>query len=390
MGSSTTETSSKKKNLFLILFTVLASILVMELIFRWAFPLPDPYSGMRRSEHSAYIPRRHTPGFDLRAQMEPGLPGMSGVSRFTINANGFRGDDIALGKVTNEFRIFLVGGSTTECVVIDNDKSPHTKIQKRLSESSTDIQFKVLNAGHSGDASYDYISVIAHRLVHYSPDVITVMPGINDLIAAIRDRDYLHVHAHSSINYDNFTLLKMLLTQSQIYRRLWSLRRPIQAKISSTLAQNKPVTTVYQSTSAKCLGRSQTEDRPRKALDAYRRNLLTLIGIARQHEVALIFMTQPHSWNSEDPQAKNWHWMNCQNGVRYREDFMAEALKSYNDVTRDVAKSQGIQLIDLAEQMPASLDFVYDDVHFNQKGSDTMAESIAQTIQKMRLPPSAP
>jgi hypothetical protein len=103
-------------------------------------------------------------------------------------------------------------------------------------------------------------------------------------------------------------------------------------------------------------------------------------------------MTQQTTWNGpDDPNRKAWQWAICRSGVRYREDFMDATLNALNDQMRQVARQYSIPLYDLADQMPKSRDFFYDDVHFNTRGAHDAAIQLALLIvQTGSLPNSAP
>ncbi len=353
----------------------LLCLVLMEAGLRAFGPLPDPYEPLREPKNKAYIPARHTPEFRLRARIEPGLSGLSGVQRFTINAQGFRGDVLQSPKPPREHRVFLIGGSTTECGIIDDARAPHTKAQALLGGN-----FKVINAGHSGDASYDHVAVLAHHIAHLEPDTIVLKAGVNDLIASIRGRDYLHLRPHNPIRLQDPTLLRMLLMRAQLARRIWSVSNPIKARISSQLAQDAPVQTIYRTTAERCQKRQVTSEPPPLQLDAFRRNLRSIIGLARAHRARVILATQPSSWDGPAA-AQAWHWMTCHGAQRFDHRKMAAALNEYNRVIRELARAEGAPLLDLAARFPRSLELLYDDVHLNQKGSDAFAAAIAGAVR---------
>ena len=130
----------------------------------------------------------------------------------------------------------------------------------------------------------------------------------------------------------------------------------------------------------------RTDARPRLELDAYANNLRTIIGVAQAHKIQLVFMTQQSTWNSAvDPNAQSWHWMLYRAGVTYREDFMDEALEALNEQMRRLAADNTIPLYDLAKAMPKSLEFFYDDVHFNERGANTAGINLAAFIEEKNL-----
>ena len=95
----------------------------------------------------------------------------------------------------------------------------------------------------------------------------------------------------------------------------------------------------------------------------------------------LIFMTQQTTWNSSvDPAVKDWQWMVYRAGTRYRPEALDEAMESFNQVMRQVALKNGVPVCDIARTMPKSLQFFYDDVHFNINGAHKAATSLASFL----------
>ena len=61
---------------------------------------------------------------------------MKGPNVFTTNNMGFRGDELTMPKPANEFRIFMVGGSTTECLYLDDSKALTRVLQNELNPAA--------------------------------------------------------------------------------------------------------------------------------------------------------------------------------------------------------------------------------------------------------------
>jgi hypothetical protein len=57
-----------------------------------------------------------------------------------------------------------------------------------------------------------------------------------------------------------------------------------------------------------------------------------------------------------------------------------KVLELYNDVMREVAAKHGILLIDLAHTLEKSSLYYYDFVHYNNSGSERVAEIISQDL----------
>ena len=373
--------TNRKKRWFWIIGAASLVACVLGEAFLWIYqPLHDPFERSRLVRH--YIRNEHRPSIHMLTIPEPGLPGMEGTNHWSTNNLGFRGDNIGVKKPDNEYRIFLIGGSTTECLILDDEDSLDAVVQSNLQRSIGDsVSIKVYNAGISGARSDDHITMLAQRIIHLMPDLIVVFAGINDLRATIGGHDYLHFPTPARSPW------QLLAAQSQLGRlAYYVLRGAIPQKIADS---REPIETGYRyGIEAQRLAR-ESVDPPELDVRSYSNNLLSLAGIARGHALPMVYMTQQTTWNSTiDPDAKDWHWLLRVGDVRYSEASMDAALEQMNDVMRQVAKTNGIVLYDLAKTLPKASDYFYDDVHFNTEGAKFVGEELAAVIAEQIHSPS--
>ena len=361
-------------------------LLVAEIALRRIAPLQDPYAADKvpRASINQYIKSEHSKNLRLVTEPEADLPGVRGPNVFSTNNLGFRGDDLTIPKPVNEFRIFMVGGSTTECLYLDDSKAITTVLQNELNrQKSANLAVKVYGAGKSGDASDDHCSMIVHRIVQLQPDLIIVYAGINDLTRGIVNYDYLHYVTDAPT--ERFRQLKYLATESQIVRRFYYLFRRNPQNITQVF-QEIHLRSDFKGNVHLCNSLPVSSERPRVDLAAYATNLRTIAGVARAHGIKLVLMTQQTTWDGPDSaNLKEWQWLLCRSGVRYREDYMNEALTALNDQTRQVAREFSVPVYDLALTMPKSRNFFYDDVHFNERGAQEAAMGLATLIGGMNI-----
>ncbi|MCA1815418.1 MAG: SGNH/GDSL hydrolase family protein [Acidobacteria bacterium] len=371
------------------LATLLVCLLLGELCLELFAPVPDPYG---RAKHvqpvNQYVRYEFPPNFSFATEPEEGLPGVHGHNLFTTNNAGFRGDYLATPKPGGEFRVFVIGGSTVECLYLDDAKSLTRVLQDELSaHAPAGVNVKVYGAGKSGAASDDHVAMITERIVHLEPDLVVVFSGVNDLTRSIYDYDYLHYLPQGE--GQKLPLWHMLATEFQLPRRLVYLKARLSPGESRAL-EELPARSDYREKVRIRAAAPRTDARPRVETNAYAANLRTIIGVARAHNIRLVLMTQPSSWNSAvDPSAQGWHWITYRRGVTYREDYMDEALESFDDQTRRLSADNSVPLYDAAKSLPKSLEIFYDDVHFNENGARAAAEGLASLIlEKNLLAPS--
>ncbi len=381
----------KMKKTGLILMSILSlaiTLLVAELSLRIVAPVPDPYEDYKSPRLKRYIASQYPPNTHWTTKAEEGLPGISGINRFTTNNMGFRGDYLANPKPPDEFRIFMVGGSTTECLYLDDSQAIHTVLQNELTKlDRSDWTIKVYNAGKSGDRTDDHISMIVHRLVHLEPDMIIVFAGINEL----GTYDYLHFHERELQERLSLSLLvKMTATEFQVPRRLYYFLKGYLPRSPKEAFGEVTLTSDYREKVRIRREAPMIDEEPPVSTTSYKDNLITIAGVARTHRIRLIYMTQQATWNSGiDPRTEDWQWglFEPEIGKTHRADRADAALESLNDVMRQVAAEQQIPLYDLRRILPKSTEFFYDDVHFNVKGAQAAGMGLAEFIRSRGLIP---
>lgn len=373
-----------------ILVTLVVTAVVADVAL-WVFArLPNPFAELERlhPQVNQYIRIEYPRDYAAKTIPEEGLPGMTrGPNRFTTNNMGFRGGPLVRPKPTGEFRLFLVGGSTTECFYIDDDKELGAVLQGALNETApAGTRVAVYNVGLSGAASDDHVAMIDQRLVHLEPDMIVVFSGINDLLRSMHGWDYLHYMPYAPAPRKPW--YKRLILMSQIARRLYYFTHNI-VMSESERQQQRPLKSDYAAKIGLERTIPPTDSVPRTDVPSYATNLETLVGVSKAQRFRLVFMTQQTTWNSAvDPEAKRWHWLRLCEGVTYREDRMDTALESLNDAMRRVAGEHAVPLYDLARELPKSLEYFYDDCHFNDRGAANTAQALAEFLRESDLVPT--
>jgi lysophospholipase L1-like esterase len=370
--------------LLLVMASTLVALAGVELLLRWLHPLPDPYQAIKTAASvpwpgTPYVPSAYPPHHRLTVQAEPGLPGIDTLPRVvTMNNLGFRGDSLAIPKPAGELRVFVVGGSTTECIFLDDREALGARLQAYLRLALPGRDLRVYAAGKSGDKSFDHVAMAAHRIAHLQPDVIVVFAGVNDLMAGVGRRDYLLRLEGQPTRFR--ALLGELATEFQLPRL-----------VHAALHGFDPADTHIRSNYRQAVRAARAEPLlPLPSADPapFARNLLTLQGIARAQGARVVLMTQATTWNTPDPVSRRWHWMS--RPVRYPEPALESLMERYNDATRAVGAAQGLPVFDLDRRLPHTSRYLYDDVHFNVRGADTTALLLARFMVEQGVVPPAP
>jgi lysophospholipase L1-like esterase len=295
-----------------------------------------------------------------------------------VNRLGLRGPDVRLEDAG--LKILCVGGSTTECLYITDEKSWPWRLEDKLTESLGRPVF-VGNAGRSGHFTlhHDYL------LRHYAPvakfDWVVVLCGINDMGPLLRDnyedrrRDVPHetLIGWSPIYYRNLAICRAI-------SRLWEMRKS--EKIESVvedaggawIAEDRQKRRrALQARTISALPAKMDE-----AIARYSRDLRRVIAACRQRGVKLVMMTQPTLWTEKmPPELEALLLIHSPDGA-YTPGTLSRMMERYNQALRDVCSVDKVDCIDLARLLAKDTSVFYDDCHFNVEGCETVATIVAR------------
>jgi hypothetical protein len=133
-----------------------------------------------RSHHSMLV-HRWAPNF--QGQFEPSpkrMPGIRGPTRFTTNGQGVRGPEMP--PRPEAIRILCIGGSTTECLYLDDAKSWPYLVMARLNEQGSTRRVWVGNIGRSGASTIEHGQFARRSELMNEIDWLIVFSGVNDYL----------------------------------------------------------------------------------------------------------------------------------------------------------------------------------------------------------------
>ncbi|MEB2779806.1 SGNH/GDSL hydrolase family protein [Algoriphagus sp. C2-6-M1] len=371
------------KSFFTITVPMLLIMVVLVEIILWKVaPVEDPFAKYKNTApiNNQYIESQFPKKVSYTFEIESDLPLMDSSATFSTNNMGFRGDSLISPKPMDEYRIFLVGGSTTENLFIDDALGFERQIQEKLQTENPDKSIKVYNAGKSGDASPDHLAMLGHRLVHLEPDLLILFPGINDLNRLAAGYDYLHYPVKSTELERNWLVdLKFFLSNFQLIRRLINVLNTEEESARKTIF----LSTNYKDKVQEVQRLPLESSLPDIDISIYERNIESFIGICTSQNIDLLLLTQTFTWNSqEENNLSNSHWMVGIGDKRYPEAALAEKLTEMNQSIHKLAVKDSLDLLDLERLIPKTKDYFYDDCHFNKGGISLSTDLISNTIQQ--------
>ena len=276
-----------------------------------------------------------------------------------------------------DLTIVFLGGSTTECVYVDEDnRFPY--LTGRLLEGRTGLKVNSYNAGRSGNNTLHCLNVLLNKVVNLKPDVVVLMENINDLAILMYDQTYWNDHPSRSPLIEKPPTFKTVgkdleqtfhlvrdLTFPNLYREVkrWSpFGRPGKGDEFHG-ARGKEITLDQDF-----------------LVREFSLNLQTFINICRAREITPVLMTQASRLTeSPDPLIqKMMRSLEVSQGIAYA-DFKG-AFDRLNQAIRDAGAKNRVPVIDLAREIPPVKENICDVAHFNDRGSRLVAARIAADL----------
>lgn len=278
-----------------------------------------------------------------------------------INHLGFRGELPRYTRTEGVARVACLGGSTTVGGLPE-------EIEKYLNKGGGKPRFEVLNFGLSGWSSMHSLANLVFNVVDYSPDYIVIHHGWNDqescqVSCARGDASHKYrVRRYRTLSPAESFLIK----ESYLYRSM------VLDQLDEWIA---PLSTMEEKDFGPC-----PEDLCKKggSFYHYRRNLETMIHVARARNIMPMLASMPHS---TQPPEMDRHQL--------------KGFKQANNVMREVAFAfrDRVLFVDLDGLMTGKFNAHFTDIgHLDVTGKRAKASIIGKVIlehveQAVNAPP---
>jgi lysophospholipase L1-like esterase len=316
---------------------------------------------------------RRTPGIREVFKPDPRfVPGVSGDGRLSINELGVRGDP--LPPRGEAYRILCVGGSTTECLYLDDEETWAHLLQDRLTKA-WGAPVWVGNAGISGYATTEHIDFLERFGALSEMDCVVVMAGFNDFaLMTFAERGPIRRPWETPgwARSDLFKLVKRGLETA-------APGAPFQDPAGRWIEERREVRRPAPKVS--------TLPELRPSLQRFEQRLEELVALCEGHGVRTVLTNQAVLWRGElPPTAEALLWIGWTRDRRafYTADALRGGLDAFNARVGEVAARRGVDLVDISA-VSGDLDSFYDDCHFTELGARRVAGLVAA-----QLPPQRP
>lgn len=320
-------------------------------------------------------------------------PRLSKVDREIIqtrNSLGFRGPDPP-SNLEQHLSIVTVGGSTTECYYLSDDKTWPERLHQRLLPDYPDLWLN--NAGLDGHTTFGHLRLFEQYLVTLRPKYVLFLVGVNDVgLEQPREMD-----ERLRRDFGTSSLVSVMyqwsLEHSATLALIDNLRRTARAKAAGVVHQdiqheqldwqNPRYMDVADSVREELL-----EQHRRQFLPGYHNRLLRLVDRSLAAESTPVLITQPALFGPAIDPTTGVDLGRIPVG-QVNGAVQWQVLELYNDTTRTVARDRRIALIDLAAQLPKDSLLYYDDYHFTNAGAEEVANLIADRLRSVLKQPGS-
>jgi len=271
--------------------------------------------------------------------------------------------------------IVFLGGSTTECMFVDEDhRFPY--VVGKILEQETGAKINAYNGGMSGNNTLHAIDILINKVIPLKPDVVVFMENINDLSTLLYEGTYWNKNsARSPLE----TLKKRQLVGKLLKEIYIPNLNNAYRNLKKTLAGKE------EDEFAGARGKKLIIDQA-GLVHEFAMNLQTLIGICQSHEIVPVLMTQANRI-TDHPDPVVAAYINrdgSDTGIGYRK--FKELYDAFNDAIREAGRKNRVMVIDLAREVPPDRKYLYDLVHFNDAGSQLAAQIIAARLKGVMAP----
>ncbi len=378
---------------FQIITTYLLSGVAWILLVEWGLRIY--FAHIRQKNYFVHLPRlRKT----YRAMLGI-VSGTAPVIRFRTNSEGIRGDEFSPEQ---QYRILAVGGSSTECQFLDQEKTWPALLQKKLNRQPS-ARVWVGNIGKSGLCSREFYMHMKYLLPQYPKiDTVIVLASINNFV-----RPLIEAERYDPCfleHYDDWEkrLIRGAFAKTPYFRKKFRFRPGYydETAIGFLVKQfhyRYMQKTLYKDKKEGLLTLRRDRLRASEVINAlpdltpgiqeYMHNLHAMIDMAAERSVRLVFITQPTLWKknmTEREKGLLWNgWAGSRKDRRYYDaDALASGMEQYNGKLKKVCQARKVECIDLAALMPKDASVFYDDCHFTEYGAQLAADIIYKHLAR--------
>ncbi len=317
---------------------------------------------------------------NIRLEINNDTPGVAAIGYHTTNNLGLRGEEPP-ENWDDYLTIITIGGSTTHCFYMDDQKTWPHHLQENLRAFNDNVW--VGNGGLIGHSTRGHIIFMREVIPRLNPDMVIVLCGVNDLGISFRPRFLQEV-----LPWERASLGDWILASSRLIQVLSRWKQVLFDDVT-VVTENMPrqYCPVLLDSPEDQLPHDLRTILP--SLPVYESNIRTIIHQSREANVKIVFLTQPLLM--ED----NEYW-------RYREGksfYLGESyivysgatiwkmLDMFNTELMQICQEEGVPCFDLASSLGHEAVYFTDEMHFSEAGTYELAILVSRFLMEEDLVP---
>jgi lysophospholipase L1-like esterase len=299
--------------------------------------------------------------------------------RLRTNNQGFIIGERDTVKKSNAVDIIFFGGSTTECIYVEEDKRFPYLVADKL-EKKDGLLLQTLNGGVSGNNTVNSLLNSIVKGLEIKPKFMVLMHAVNDVVLISKAQTYwrgpqskVFINEGKIIKDPKFIYLLFKQVKEILIPNIWlRIRHVVASKIDDASnadewasIRNKP--------------KANYSDVEQALTEDFSSALKSFVAVSRAWGIEPILMTQFNRILINDSFIRTTYEQKSQ-PLSY--DEFVKLYSVANELIRKIAKDEQVFLIDLDKELTGDNTYIYDAVHLNTQGSIVVAEYIANEMAK--------
>ena len=305
------------------------------------------------------------------------LPGIEGESRYTTNSLGIRGPESPPRAAA--YRILFVGGSTTECIYLDDEEVWTHLVMQRLNDEPRRRRVWTGSVGISGYPTVNHLRFVKTSPLVNEVDSIVLLIGANDFNQYLRGNLVGDDFNQGQEDDGDVSPLWHASPIVGLVRRLWGWR-------ASILTEDERARNIAARAALRRQGLIR-DALPRtllpieEALALYEARVRSIVELTRSRGVRVVFITQPTLWGaglSEAARARLWMGdISVERGEYLSAGAGRKGIDRHNEILLKVCRDLRAECIS-TEAMSGREDYFYDDFHYTEAGARALAQLVSE------------
>ena len=374
---------SVMKNIFLVIVVSIVTLKIADISFGMIQPMESLSTSVNRATVRSIVLREFNPNQSAEVSPSNKLTTQADSLKqipypVKIDENGFI-DNGNSDEANPKLRVIFLGGSTTENLFVQPENRFPSVVELSLRKALNQTVV-THNAGVSGNNSmHSYLSFIA-KGIPLKPNYAVLMHNVNDLSLLSKTESYWVAPSMRTLVAGNS---RSMFADKDLFRsftfdflkRLKNIIFPnLYAYLGPRLLPNK------------ALLRDEFQDLRGSlpvvnfnlAEKQFRSSLLSFTQLSRAWDIEPILMTQANRINTNDIVFKKLYETSPDIGMSPEQFELI--YQKFNDIIREVALEQNVQLIDLDVLLRPSSKYLFDTVHLNDEGNIRAGEIITKHL----------